>query len=265
MNEGKTSNANVELSNNRVTQKEPTVNTNSMQENSDYSLDVDQYTEEQYNNFGWVRYNDILTAAEYTTLLSRYADYKHNKDIYPTTRFGEAVIFSFDYPNILMYVKGKIRSPQITKILKIDPSLSEEMVREIKEEFLHNESRHLSLPYESIISFYGEEVFTVIKARNYASFREYIARKEGRSGEEGNRISGNEQDGRRSAKQNTETDRAGLSKSAFSMRENSDFFIRNVNIMKVDLMATPLEQSSYRIAKSTSIYSLYEIIKNVNI
>ena len=65
---------------------------------------LESYTETQYNDFGWVRYNDILSAKEYSALLSRYADYKHNKNHYPTTRFGEAVIFSFDYTNILMYV-----------------------------------------------------------------------------------------------------------------------------------------------------------------
>lgn len=47
-------------------------------EQGQYSLpDVDNLSEEQYNNFGWVRYNDVLTTHEYSTLLSRYADYKH--------------------------------------------------------------------------------------------------------------------------------------------------------------------------------------------
>ena len=41
---------------------------------------LESYTETQYNNFGWVRYNNVLSATEYNTLLSRYADYKYNKD-----------------------------------------------------------------------------------------------------------------------------------------------------------------------------------------
>lgn len=74
--------------------------------NSNKSLEI--YTEEQYNDFGWVSYNDVITATERQILLSRYADYKHNKDRYPTTRFGEAVIHSTECPDVIMYVKGDI-------------------------------------------------------------------------------------------------------------------------------------------------------------
>ena len=169
---------------------------------------LDIYTETQYNNFGWIRYNDVLSAAEYNTLLSRYADYKHNKDNYPTTRFGEAVIYSYDYPNILMYVKGTIKNPQITKIFKTKDSLSPEMQSEIQEEILHNERRHLPFPYETIIDFYGEEVFSILKARNYETFRQIKSRAKGESGKGSNTVSEIEQNRARSGITSKTTDKS---------------------------------------------------------
>ncbi len=155
---------------------------------------VEKYTESQYNSFGWVRANDVLTAAEYNTLLSRYADYKHNKDRYPTTRFGEAVIHSSECPDVIMYVKGSIDSPQITKVVRIDYFDT----AEIKEEIFSNERRHLPQPYKSIENFYGQEIFTVCKARDYASFRDYQAEQEGRSSQSSNTSGRAEQNRERS-------------------------------------------------------------------
>lgn len=238
-------------SNNKIPHKEDSVKNNISEEDENYSdvsdikqqfslttpaqqmgNNIDKYSEEQYNNFGWVRYNNVLSAAEYTTLLSRYADYKHNKDKYPTTRFGEAVIHSSECMDVIMYVKGEIGNPEIKKIIKLEHSLKPEMKNEIKEEILHNERRHLSFPYETIIGFYGEKVFSILKARDYASFREYRAEQEGRNSEESNSFSGKQQDRTRGAKQNKENDRAGL-KPAFSIatpaqqqRENLDKYER---------------------------------------
>ena len=155
---------------------------------------VEKYTESQYNNFGWVRANDVLSAKEYNTLLSRFADYKHNKHKYPVTRFGEAVIHSSECPDVIMYVKGGIGSPQITKIVRIDYFDT----AEIKEEIASNERRHLPQPYKSIENFYGQEIFTVCKARDYASFWDYQAEQEGRSREENDSTGRAEQDRGRS-------------------------------------------------------------------
>jgi len=155
------------------------------------------YTETQYNNFGWVRYNDVLSAEEYSTLLSRYADYKHNKDHYPTTRFGEAVIFSFDYPNILMYVKGTIRSPQITKILKIDPTIPDTIQIDIQKEILSNERSNLSIPWENVTFVFGEGSIDIYKKRDFSSFQEYKRRRERELSEEDNSSNRNKQDRKR--------------------------------------------------------------------
>ena len=143
---------------------------------------VEKYNEEQYNSFGWVRYNDVLSTSEYSILLSRYIDYKHNKNKYPTTRFGEAVIHSSECPDVLMYVKGDIDSPQITKIVRI--SIDEYNASVIKEELLHYEYRQIPIPYKNVEIVYGEEVLNIYKKQDFISFRGYSTRSKGIVGEE---------------------------------------------------------------------------------
>ena len=180
--------------------------------------DIDVYDEAQYNDFGWVRYNDVLSASEYNTLLSRYADYKHNKHNYPTTRFGEAVIHSSELPDVIMYVKGPIVSPQIIKAVRIETDSY--TASSIKGWILQNEYRQVSQPYSAIESLYGQEVLSICRKRDYESFWEYQARTKRNSSPTSDTAGETEQDGTRSTQQNKTTDRAGLDDSAFSMPEN---------------------------------------------
>ncbi|MEE1279493.1 MAG: hypothetical protein UHH95_01510 [Oscillospiraceae bacterium] len=193
-------------SNNKVPQKEPVVNTYSMQESKNNSKkfsdrDVARYTEKQYNDFGWASYNDVITTKERETLLSRYADFKHNKDKYPVTRFGETVVHSDDCPDVIMYVKGSIASPKITKVLRIDYFNT----AEIKEEILNNERRHLSEPYAAIEYFYGEEILSISKARDYASFQEYKSEQKRSNSGESDTNSPKQQDGNGSIGENQDS------------------------------------------------------------
>ncbi len=152
---------------------------------SDGGTDTVVYDESQYNNFGWVRANDVLTTAEYNTLLSRYADYKHNKDRYPTTRFGEAVIHSSECPDVIMYVKGNIRSPQISKIVVINKKDSTD-ISVIREEIILNEYERQLLPFSFVEEYYGKDVLVIHKARDYASYRQFRAEQEGKGSQGGN-------------------------------------------------------------------------------
>jgi len=179
--------------------------------------EVDSYTEEQYNDFGWVRANNVLSSAEYETLLSRYADYKHNKDKYPTTRFGEAVIFSFDHIGVVMYVKGSIETPEITKVIRMSSDIPLEIQSDIQKEIVDNERKGVLLSWEDVTSIFGEGVFIINKKRNFESFQEYErGRKRGFSQ---NNSSDNrtEQNRTGSQEQNNAISKAGLKKPAFSM------------------------------------------------
>ena len=88
---------------------------------------VDNYTEEQYNNFGWVRANEILSAGQAKDFYSKLADALVGSARFPKTKSGEYMIavsdiYDSDFEgvnNTIVYVKGKIESPQITRVLDI--------------------------------------------------------------------------------------------------------------------------------------------------
>ena len=163
------------------------------------------YSESQYNNFGWVRANNVLSALEYNTLLSRYADYKHNKDIYPTTRFGEGVIHSFDYPNVFIYVKGTIKNPQITKIVRITEDNSE-LVRIIREEILKYEYQQVPLPYQNVQLIFREGILNISRKRDCLSFQEYKRQQERGFGKTDNYVDRIEQERARNSGKSAKID-----------------------------------------------------------
>ncbi len=179
---------------------------------------IDKYSEEQYNNFGWVRFNDVLSAAEYNALISRYADYKHNKHKYPTTRFGEAAVYSYDYPNILMYVKGSIKSPQITKAVIINSALPIITQGTIQKEILSNERKQLSFPYETVTDVFGQGCLAINKKRDFPSFQKYTGEREGKFGKDDNSVNRAKRNGDSNAGENTRINKAdSLNESAFFM------------------------------------------------
>ena len=190
-----------------------------------YSLpDIDRYTEKQYNDFGWVRTNDVLTAAEYSDLISNYTGHKHVKDNYPITRFGETVIHSAQYTDVLMYVKGSIKNPQITKVVVIDKDNPIDLAA-IREEILLNEREQQLLPFSFIEKYYGPEVLIVHKARDYASYREYRAKLERSDSQKSNTVSGTERDRTGSTKPNKRTDRADpIDGAAYSLPKSRGQF-----------------------------------------
>ncbi|MBQ2934440.1 MAG: DNA/RNA non-specific endonuclease [Clostridia bacterium] len=213
-------------------------------------VDNEKYSEEQYNNFGWVRYNEVLTAQEYSTLLSRYADYKHNENQYPTTRFGEAVIHSSECPDVLMYVKGKIGNPQITRIIRINKKDPTEFSI-IREEILSNEYKQELFPFSFIERYYGQEILIRCKARDYAPYREYERRfAERGSSEKSNTTLRAEPNGRGSAGENTRVSGAdSLSESAFYINP-SEYNLELTEPTEEDITPAPTAEESIAAAIS---------------
>lgn len=89
---------------------------------------VDKLTEEQYNNFGWVRANDVLNVGEWDDFTSKFAGAVSGNIYTPITKGGEYMIAVSDIydpqkegiNNRIVYAKGSIESPQVSRILKID-------------------------------------------------------------------------------------------------------------------------------------------------
>ncbi len=141
---------------------------------------LDKYTEKQYNNFGWASYNGVITAKEREVLLSRFADFKHNRNKYAITEQGEAVIYSFECPDVIMYVKGTIKSPEITKIIRIttDP---QEGATDVAESVIENERRKAPLPLWCIEESFGQGILQSYNRSDVDSYSEYRRRVEGSS------------------------------------------------------------------------------------
>ena len=88
---------------------------------------VDFMPEEEYNSYGWVRENDVLTSAQYKDFESKFAK-ALNGDSYhktasgeymiPVSHKGDGVLDGVEYT--IVYAKGSIEMPEITRILEID-------------------------------------------------------------------------------------------------------------------------------------------------
>ena len=64
---------------------------------------VDNLTEEQYNNFGWVRANDVLNSGEQKDFTSKFADAVTKQTTPPKTKGGEYMIAVSDIDDALHY------------------------------------------------------------------------------------------------------------------------------------------------------------------
>ncbi len=99
---------------------------------------IDSYTEEQYNNFGWVRANNILSAKENAILRSKFAEALSHQSNPPKSKSGEYMI-SVGEPleNKIVYMKGTIDSPVITLVLKIDLDNETELAYERRQVYVY--------------------------------------------------------------------------------------------------------------------------------
>ena len=138
---------------------------------------LDNYTKEQYNNFGWVRYNDILTKEQMAEFTSKFADAKKRKYVYPKNRQGEFMIAIEGevrgVDNTIVFAGGEIESPKISKIIHIreyDGTILESERRNIYE----IERRGIRCKAGGILGFYY--------AANFPYY-EYVERESRKDGE----------------------------------------------------------------------------------
>lgn len=222
------------LSNPTVSQDTPEVNTHYMQESENYSSpeqdndgnsysfgDIDVYDEAQYNDYGWVTVNGILTGKELKQLYSQFADIKLLKHKCPKTPKGEYIIFTghnYGMIDSVVFIKGTNKHPIITKIYtykSLDKTNREISANEVSE----YEQRGYDNANEIIEAYAGHSVFSRYTLRDCLSYWE---QKRQGFGTASNKNSGKRNFGTGSAQQNKATDKAGLDNSAFSMPENDD-------------------------------------------
>ena len=88
---------------------------------TDNAIDVDNTSGERYNNFGWVRANGVLSVSENERVHSEFMKAKKRLATYPQSKNGEYMIAVGDtVDNKIVYVKGTVEDPIITRVLEID-------------------------------------------------------------------------------------------------------------------------------------------------
>ena len=89
-------------------------------DNSDKKI-IDGYSEKEYNNYGWARANEVLTALENAELRAKFASAVSKQTKPPKTKAGEYMIsIGEQVENKIAYMKGTIDDPIITRIVEID-------------------------------------------------------------------------------------------------------------------------------------------------
>ena len=143
-----------------------------------------QYTQNQYNRFGWARHCDVLTSTELDDLYSKIQA-KTTLRMFKQSSAGEAIIevnnkphTTLDVDNVFVFVKGGKSNFEITRVVRFDVDTETEM--EIIKEDLY-EGRTCS---DTHIAFYQEEgLAREYRRANIPTFNEYRARRS--NGEDG--------------------------------------------------------------------------------
>lgn len=188
-----------------VTNTSPTINPDIR-----YSLSaIDDYTEKQYNDYGWVRVNDVLSDREYTDFNRKMnnlsAEIKRGK-----TASGEYIIpvndmkgERFGVDNVLVFAKGTYQNPKVTRVIRIDfedKTYNNETNLTILREYIYEQERQDN-EYASIIEdVYPQAIISRYTKENIPSYQESkIEWRRRSSGNESGGIDGTDrevQDGR---------------------------------------------------------------------
>jgi len=139
---------------------------------------VDNLTEEQYNNFGWVRANDILESDEYERAMSDFASLKKG-DQYRKTAEGEFVIPTSKYYGVsegtvsaIVFVKGEMDLPNITRIWLLNHSNSQTL-KKVRGVICERLLERRKGTRDFVGDLYGEEFIGEYRASDFPTYQEY--------------------------------------------------------------------------------------------
>ena len=136
-------------------------------------------SDEDYRNYGWVRDNNVISAGHWKTFTTNFADAVARDYYFNKTPDGEFMIEAYNYydslseADVIVFAKGTIESPEITKIIRIKKNYGIDL--DAKRSIIYEaERRRISPTTGDIFEFYYRTDYTG-ELRN------------GRNGEKGNR------------------------------------------------------------------------------
>lgn len=140
------------------------------------------YTKDQYDSFGWVRANDVLNADQYRDFTRRFADVVARGYAVEKSLYGEYIIpvsglsdEHFGIDNTIVFAKGTIERPIITRVVKIDLE-SETEIEQVREFIVEYEKQN-GESIDVAQNYYGQEIVIQIRKRDELSYQEYSASK----------------------------------------------------------------------------------------
>lgn len=140
---------------------------------------VDDYTERQYNNYGWAIVNDVLTGKEQKKLFAQFSDeedldakYKKSFDSYYMIPVGHY----YSYNNKIVFIDGTNQSPEIDRIIEIDGE-SEYAIGVYLQEVIDNEGRLDSLDYLEYLA--DKKIFKQYTSEDFAPYGDLKGKRTG--------------------------------------------------------------------------------------
>lgn len=124
-----------------------------------------KYSINEYNDFGWARGNEILNAGQNADYKSKFAQAINGYEAFPKTSNGEFMIPVSDIygdsegvNNTIVYCKGTISKPIITRVVKINAD--NETDADVERRYLYDcEWRGFQPKVEDVFQFYNATDF----------------------------------------------------------------------------------------------------------
>ncbi len=141
---------------------------------------VDNYTEEQYNNFGWARNDNIVSYNNLKDLHSKLQS-KRSLHSFPQSMRGEAIVAVNDHPevslevnNTLLFIAGRKDSPRITRVIKID-LYNETDISELEKIIYEAENGPWSRARSIVANMFESGLVREYRPKDFPSYQEYKA------------------------------------------------------------------------------------------
>ncbi len=170
--------------------------------------DLDKYSQKEYNDWGWVRVNDVLTETEYTHLMDQFAREEKLGDQYLKTPEGERLILVGNTPanyDHLVFIKGTYRHPIITRVVGVWSDFD----RLVRGHYLEGARLYAeekgAAGLSTLEDHAGKELFARYTREDYRTYRELRRGRNREREQESGRNHQTQQDGGRSIGEDSPT------------------------------------------------------------
>ena len=162
------------------------------------SKSIDEYTRSQYNSFGWVVINKVLTVNELNRFYKQFGDKKALQFVYKKSIDGYYMIPTGDISMVdskIVFVSGTLQNPYIDRVVEVTGIDDNEKTYYINE-VIDNEEYDGS--YDDIEAYAGEGVFRTYTQTDFASYSELKRRYNAKSNKDSSKQDIGERDSKES-------------------------------------------------------------------